>query len=143
MNDLVSILIPVFNREDHIKECINSALKQTHANFEIIVVDNASTDNTWAICQKIKETDSRLKIFRNSTNLGPVMNWKKCLDYSSGHYIKVLFSDDLIHPKCIEMMLPKLESYSEVGFVYSNVLIFKSSKRHGTLRYSMKKNWEI
>ena len=67
------------------------------------------------------------------------MNWKKCLDYSSGHYIKVLFSDDLIHPKCIEMMLPKLESYSEVGFVYSNVLIFKSSKRHGTLRYSMKK----
>ena len=49
-------------------------------------------------------------------------------DYSSGHYIKVLFSDDLIHPKCIEMMLPKLESHSEVGFVYSNVLIFKSSK---------------
>ena len=139
MNDLVSILIPVFNREDHIEECIDSALKQTYINIEIIVVDNASTDKTWEICQKIKDTDPRLKIFRNSANLGPVMNWKKCLDYSSGHYIKVLFSDDLIHPKCIEMMLPKLESYSEVGFVYSNVLIFKSSKRHGTLRYSMKK----
>jgi glycosyltransferase involved in cell wall biosynthesis len=139
MKNIVSILIPVFNREDHIKECIDSALNQTYSNIEIIVVDNASTDKTWSICQKIKETDPRIKIFRNSYNLGPVMNWKKCLDYSSGDFIKVLFSDDLIHPKCVEMMLPKLELNADVGFVYSKTLIFKSSIKNGIVRYSIDK----
>ena len=66
---IVSILIPVYNREDYIGACIESAIKQTVTNIEIIIIDNASTDGTWVICQKYSERDSRIRIIRNEVNL--------------------------------------------------------------------------
>ena len=76
----VSILIPVFNRKSYISDCIQSALDQTISSIEIIIVDNASNDGTWEICQEYANRDQRIRIFRNDTNIGPVRNWKKCLD---------------------------------------------------------------
>ena len=91
---LVSIVIPVFNRETLVQEAIESALKQTYDNIEIVVVDNCSTDKTWEVLQKYN--NPKIKIFRNNTNIGPVLNWKKGIELSSGEYIKLLFSDDMI-----------------------------------------------
>ena len=76
----VSILIPVYNREALIGECIQSALFQTFTDFEVIIVDNASTDNTWGICQRFAEQDKRVRVFRNEKNIGPVRNWRRCVD---------------------------------------------------------------
>jgi len=117
MREKISILIPTYNREKYIGDCIASALSQTYDNFEIIVVDNASTDSTWEICQHYADADHRVKAFQNSENVGPVRNWKKCLEYSSGDYIKFLFSDDLLYPNCLEEMAPYLAT-PEIGLVY-------------------------
>jgi len=73
----VSILIPVFNRKDYIAECIQSALDQTFTDFEVVVVDNASEDGTWEICQQFAANDQRVRIFQNDTNIGPVRNWRR------------------------------------------------------------------
>ena len=123
MTHLVSILIPVFNRAHLIEETVRSALAQTYAAIEVIVVDNASTDQTWLILERLAADDRRLKIFRNETNIGPVRNWRACLERASGYFSKILWSDDLINREYIERCLPYLDDLS-VGFVYSAARIF-------------------
>ena len=121
--DLVSILIPVFNREKYIGATIESALAQTHSNLEVIVVDNCSQDNTWQIISAYAEKDSRIKCFQNDTNIGPVKNWEKCIELAQGAYGKILWSDDLLHPTFIETTLPYF-SDSDVGCVFTSVKVF-------------------
>lgn len=120
----VSILIPVYNREKLIAETIESALAQAYENFEIIIVDNASTDKTWEILEHYSNQDWRVKIFRNETNIGPVRNWMRCVDEATGFYGKILWSDDLIAPTFLEKTIPFLETNKEVGFVYTGTEIF-------------------
>lgn len=123
MKDLVSILIPVYNRESIIDQTIQSALDQTYDNIEIVIVDNASSDNTWKIIQAFSSKDHRIRVFRNESNIGPVRNWLRCVEEASGEYGKILWSDDLIDPDFIARTLPLLGC--EVGFVYSGVNVFK------------------
>jgi len=120
---LISILIPVYNRENLIEETVQSALRQTYKNIEIIIVDNQSTDNTWKVLQKFASQDDRIKIFQNETNIGPVKNWKRCIDEAGGEYGKILWSDDLITPKFLEKTVPYLEN-EDVGFVFTGTEIF-------------------
>ncbi|MBI5006901.1 MAG: glycosyltransferase family 2 protein [Nitrosomonadales bacterium] len=131
----VSILIPVYNREDFIAECIQSALAQTYTDFEIVVADNASTDGTWEICQKLAATDARVRIFRNESNVGPVRNWLRCVSESRGEYGKILFSDDLMFPGFLEHTLPYFAD-PEVGFVSTAVLV-GATPANGTVTYAL------
>ena len=116
----ISILIPVYNRNKYIAECIQSALDQTFADFEIVIVDNHSDDGTWEICQSYAAQDSRIRIFRNETNIGPVRNWKRCFDEARGRYGKLLFSDDLIYPEFLSKTLPYITN-EKVGLVFAAV----------------------
>jgi glycosyltransferase involved in cell wall biosynthesis len=124
-NVKVSILIPVYNRKNFIAECIQSALNQTYPDFEIVVVDNASDDGTWEICQFFSNLDRRVRIFRNETNIGPVRNWIRCAEEAVGALSKILFSDDCLEPNCLNEMVPKLDD-SEVALVYCAARIGKS-----------------
>lgn len=120
---LVSILIPVFNRENILSKTIESAIAQNYANIEIIIVDNYSTDGTWEIIEKYSKKDNRIKAFRNTENIGPVRNWLACVDKASGVYSKILWSDDLIHPDFLRKLVPFLNDPT-VGFAYSSTIIF-------------------
>jgi len=122
-NKLVSILIPVYNRENLIEETVRSAMSQTYKNIEIIVVDNKSTDNTWQVLEKLAREDERIKIFQNETNIGPVRNWKRCIDEANGEYGKILWSDDLIASEFLEKTVPYLLD-EDVGFVFTGTEIF-------------------
>lgn len=133
----VSILIPVYNRGDFIAECIQSALGQTYTDFEVVVVDNASDDGTWEICQRFAAQDHRVRVFRNDTNIGPVRNWKRCADEAKGEFSKILFSDDTLEPDCLAEMVPKLEG-PEVALVYCAARIGKS-KEQADIAYSLGK----
>ncbi|HWE53415.1 MAG TPA: glycosyltransferase family 2 protein [Bryobacteraceae bacterium] len=113
---MISILIPVHNRALFIGACVESALAQTYPDFEIVIVDNASTDSTWEICQSLSARDKRIRTFRNESNIGPVRNWKRCIDEARGETGKILFSDDLIAPSFLEKTVPFLDDPS-VGLV--------------------------
>jgi glycosyltransferase involved in cell wall biosynthesis len=128
---LVSILIPVYNREKYIEECIRCALNQTYRNIEVVVVDNCSTDKTFEICEELAANDSRLRIQRQDVNVGPVKNWQTCGKIASGVFSKLLFSDDLIDENYIEKALPYLQDES-VGFVSTSAKI--GEKPEKTLR---------
>jgi glycosyltransferase involved in cell wall biosynthesis len=114
---LVSILIPAYNRQDLIEECIRSALNQTYANIEVVVFDNASTDQTFNVINSLAKEDTRIRHFRNEQNVGPVLNWKLCIAEARGEYAKILFSDDVIRPTFIEETMQVFTP--EVGFVFT------------------------
>ncbi|WP_168232837.1 glycosyltransferase family 2 protein [Pseudomonas veronii] len=133
---LVSLLVPVYNRKDIIVETLNSALSQTYENIEVIVVDNCSVDGTWELITDLAKTDSRLRIFRNDTNLGPVRNWLRCLEEARGTYGKILWSDDLIASNFLEATLPFLND-KDVGFVFTATRVFGSDPGQGKLHHSI------
>lgn len=126
---LVSILIPTYNRKNLVVNAINSALNQTYKNIEIIVSDNCSTDGTLDHLFKLYEKINNVKIFSNSHNSGPVINWINCIEKSSGRFSKILFSDDTIAPNYIEETINILRSHSDIGFVYAPALIQTSLKK--------------
>jgi len=121
---LVSILIPVYNREKLVQKAIESAINQTYKNIEIIAVDNQSIDKTYEVLKEYSKKYSNIKVFQNKKNIGPVRNWLECLKYARSEYIKILWSDDLIAPTFIEKTLPYLIKYKDVGFVFTGTEIF-------------------
>jgi glycosyltransferase involved in cell wall biosynthesis len=140
MKPLVSILIPVYNRSDLIEEAIQSALNQTYGNFEVVVVDNCSTDSTWSVLVKLALTDKRIKIFQNTENIGPVRNWKVCIDYASGEYSKILWSDDLMHPAFLSRCINYIAD-NEVAFAYTAVKIFEHNiNENSAISYQRKRD---
>lgn len=134
----VSILVPVYNRENFLAECVQSALAQTFSDLEVIVVDNASVDGTWGVCQSLAATDSRVHIFRNDTNVGPVRNWLRCVEEASGDYVKFLFSDDLMFPEFLKETVSRLDDNS-VAFVSTAAVIGEELER-GEITYASHDN---
>lgn len=134
---LVSIIIPVYNRENYILETIDSALSQDYSNFEVIVVDNNSTDKTLKRIGLRK--DDKLKVYRNTKNIGPVRNWKKAIEYANGEFIKILWSDDILAKSCIRKLIAGFDE--KTAFSYSTTKIFngQSSK----LRYQLNNSKRI
>lgn len=91
----VSIGMPVYNGEKYIQEALDSLLAQTFTDFELIISDNASTDNTRAICQEYAKHDSRIRYIRQSQNKGAAANFKFVLDEAVGEYFMWAAHDDL------------------------------------------------
>jgi len=114
---IVSILVPVWNREREIQNAIDSALAQTIQNIEVVVVDNCSSDRTFEVITEKARLDKRVRVYRNSENIGPVRNWQRCAELATAPFSKLLFSDDLLAPTFLEKTLPELFS-GDCGLVY-------------------------
>lgn len=131
----VSILVPAYNREEHLPACLDSALAQDFTDFEIVVVDNASTDRTWQVCSDYARRDPRIRIFRNGENIGPVRNWLRCAAESRGAFVKILFSDDMLAPGCLGRMVPMLDD-PETAFAFCAVRL-GPSPAHAHVEYAL------
>lgn len=103
----VTVGIPTFNRAHFLADAISSVLAQTYADFELVVSDNASTDNTSEVLAKFK--DSRIRIHRNATNIGLLGNFNRCLELARGDYFVLLGSDDYWEPTLLSRLVPLLE----------------------------------
>jgi glycosyltransferase involved in cell wall biosynthesis len=132
---LVSILIPTYNRSDLVLRAIHSAINQTIKDVEIIIVDNCSTDNTKSILDKIIDDNPKinLKAYYNDKNIGPVLNWKKCVELAQSPYSKILFSDDLISEDFLERSLSEIIN-PNCGLVYTSAII-GTSPWQGSISY--------
>ena len=111
----VSILTTVYNREKYLKACIESVLASTYQNWELIIVDDVSTDTSVAIAKSYEKKDARIKVYVNQTNLGDYPNRNKAASYAKGKYIKYLDADDLIYPRGLEVMVHTMEQFPEAG----------------------------
>lgn len=133
--NLVSILIPVYTREELVRRALESAINQTYENIEVIAVDNKSMDRTYAVLKEYADKYPDVKVYQNEENLGPVRNWKKCLEYATGEYVKILWSDDLIDEKFIEKTLPFLVDDPRIGFVFTGTEIFNDETQERIKSY--------
>lgn len=111
MNPTLSVIIPVYNTEEYLDECIESVLKQTFRDFEIILVDDASTDASGAICDSYAKKYGFIKVIHKEHG-GPTQTRKTGLAYAKGEYIIYMDSDDRVTPDMYEYMLKKMFKYN-------------------------------
>ena len=116
-NPLVSIIITVFNREKYLPTAIESVLAQTLADFELIIVDDLSTDRSVEIARGYECIDPRIKVFINNQNLGDYPNRNHAASLARGRYIKYVDSDDAILPHCLEIMIQMMERHPQAGML--------------------------
>lgn len=113
----VSICIPTYQGERYLAETVRSALAQDSDDFEVVVLDNGSTDRTPQILAGFE--DPRLVVHRNEETLDLPANWRRVIEVSRGHYVKLLCADDLIHRSAVRLQAAVLEQRPGVSLVAS------------------------
>ncbi len=113
----ISVLVPVYNAADFIGATIEAVLAQTFTDFELLLLDDGSTDNSAAIIARFK--DARIKFFQNETNLGISATRNRLAEMARGEYIAVLDNDDICLPNRLKVQAEFLDTHSEISFVGS------------------------
>ena len=114
---LVSICMPAFNAERWLGAALESALRQTYAEFELVLADNGSTDRTLEIARSFD--DPRIRIETATETIGAVANHNRAIRLSRGAFVKLLHADDLLHPDCVEAMVSLAVSDEAIGLVFA------------------------
>ena len=118
-NAKVTIAIPTYNRSDLLKFSLDSVLNQDYPDFQVLILDNASTDNTEAVVRSFD--DSRITYVRHATNIGLLNNWNKAIELSAGSYLTILSDDDVLLPGFIREFAKAFEQNPNIGLVAAPV----------------------
>jgi len=119
---IVSIVTPSHNAEHFISDTIDSVLNQTYQDWEMIIVDDCSSDNSVQIIDKYVQKDKRIKLIKSDKNLGPAQTRNKAIESSSGKYIAFLDADDMWMPHKLEKQL-KFMRDNDLAFTYASYLL--------------------
>lgn len=136
MDSLVSIVTPTFNSEKYIRETIASVKNQSYTNWEMIIVDDFSTDNTVTIVKELQREDNRIKLILSKKNSGPAISRNKGIQEVTGKYMTFLDADDIWFPDFIKTSIETIKktgihfvfssykrSNEELEFVYSDFIV--------------------
>jgi len=119
MVKLVSIITPTFNSASYIAETIQSVQNQTYLHWELIIVDDGSTDQTISIIQEIQKVEPRIQLIRQEKNVGPAITRNKGIELAKGNYLTFLDADDLWFSNFIENSINTIEK-TKIPFVFSS-----------------------
>jgi GT2 family glycosyltransferase len=137
----VSVSIPTYNRPGFVEQAIRSCLAQTYQDFEIVVSDNSTNDETASLVQRIGS--SKIRYFRNPGNLGSFQNLTLAVERAQGRYIKLLMDDDLMKPRSLERSVAIMESHPRVGVVMSPLDIVDEKGQPVTPRFYLIKKMRL
>ena len=112
----VSVCVPTFNRAAYLRESLPTLLRQDTGDYEVLVVDNDSTDDTAEVVRSFN--DPRIRYVRNDRNLGSRGNWNRCIELAAGEYVAICHDDDLYAPAFVGACRTFLEDNPSVGFVH-------------------------
>jgi glycosyltransferase involved in cell wall biosynthesis len=116
----VSVIVPVYNTEQYLSRCIDSIMNQNFTDFELLLVDDGSTDGSGEICDNYRKSDSRIQVIHKN-NGGASSARNTGLDHSNGEYIYFADSDDYVSPNLLEKCLKAIDGYDMVAFNYQKV----------------------
>ena len=120
--NLVSIVVPVYNVEKYLKRCVDSILEQSYSNFELILVDDGSTDNSGKICDELKNIDERITVYHKvNCGLSDARNYG--IDRANGDYITFIDSDDYIHREFLKTLTDLINKYDADMSVVGTLII--------------------
>jgi glycosyltransferase involved in cell wall biosynthesis len=126
-NPLISICIPTYNGDAFIRHCLESCLAQTVNNYEIIICDDGSNDNTVNIINEYLKKTPCIRFYKNETNLGLVGNWNKCLSLAKGVWIKFLFQDDEMTVNCLQVFSDNITENAKLLVCKRNFILEKNA----------------
>ena len=138
MTPKVSVIVNCFNGEEFLGDCLKSIFDQTYKNWEIIFVNNASTDESLAVAQSFN--NQNLKVINLTKNIPLVEARIIAVGSSNGEYISFLDVDDMWHPKRVEEFI-KLAECEDAKFIYSNTYFFNSTKKFKIYKKKMPEGW--
>jgi glycosyltransferase involved in cell wall biosynthesis len=124
---LVSICIPTYNRAEYLRRAVKSCLSQTYSDFEVIITDNSTNDESAKMAAKW--TDPRVRYFKNEGNIGPYASVLRALAFAKGKYIKFLMDDDLLKPRCLELMVQAMEDNPSVAVTMAPLELIDENDR--------------
>lgn len=117
---LVSVLLTVYNREQYLAESIESVLAQSFGDFELIIVDDCSTDGSVAVARGYERRDPRIRLIVNDRNCGQFPNRNRAASFATAPFLKFHDSDDVMYQHCLGVMLRAMQTETEAGFGLSN-----------------------
>jgi len=121
---VISVLIPTYNYARYLGEAVGSVLAQEIEQIEIVIADDASTDDTATVCAELASRDRRIRFHRHPVNIGMVNNWNWCLREARGRFVKYVLADDALHTgDALVKMAAVLEERPEVALVTSSRLV--------------------
>lgn len=123
----ISIILPVYNGAEYLAESIESVIAQTYANWELIIINDCSTDDTLAIASKYAAQDTRIKVFTNSQNLKLPNSLNAGFKYANGQYYTWTSDDNKYKPNAFRIMVEKLEHNPNAVMVYTNYTYIDSN----------------
>lgn len=129
-NPLVSVLMPAYNAEKYIGQAIESILAQTFIDFELVIIDDASTDSTWELIRKYQKLDKRIIALKNKENLKLSHTLNLGIEKSIGRYIARMDADDWSYPDRLEKQYKFLEKNKNVGILGGTMEIMKENGRY-------------
>jgi len=141
MPPVVSICVPAYNAATHLEALIDAVLGQSFADWELIILNNASTDATGAILDKIQAArpDPRIRVVTNETTLKMVDNFNAVLGYATGEFIKLICADDLPSRDCLEKQIDSLRKHPDVVMVAGSRIIINHHSKELFKRSGIKK----
>lgn len=123
---LVSILIPCYNHEKFVGDCLRSILDQTYRNYEVIICDDASSDQSVSVILEYKEQfenrNIRFVLLRSSVNRGITVNLNRMLQEAQGEYVKIIASDDMLSAEYLQTMTGRLEDDPSLQCIFCNCI---------------------
>lgn len=125
----VSIGFPIYNGEKYMRQSLDSLLNQTFTDFELIIADNCSTDNTVAICQAYAAKDERIIFHQNEENKGAAYNYNKVFHLARGQYFRWAAHDDYNEPQALELMVKVLDENPEAILSYPKTILIDGNDK--------------
>lgn len=125
-NNRISVLLSTYNNEKTIKDSIASILKQTYKNFELLIIDDGSEDNTLQICKSF--SDSRIKLFKNDSNIGLTKSLNKVSQYATGKYLARQDGDDISLNNRLQKQIAVFNKLDNLDIVTSRAYIKNSNR---------------
>lgn len=132
---MISVIIPVYNVEDYLHICLNCILKQTYQDFEIICIDDGSTDSSLEILEYFAKKDSRIKILKNDSNRGPGFSRNRGLEVAKGKYISFLDGDDWLSKYAFEILINKSEENNLDLLMFKNIVYYEEPREFKMEQY--------
>jgi glycosyltransferase involved in cell wall biosynthesis len=117
---VVTVVITSFNREKYLAASIESVLASRFSDFQLLVVDDSSTDGSWNVARAFAEQDPRVRVVLNEKNLGDYSNRNRAIELVTTPFLKYHDSDDIMYPHCLEVMVPLLLAEPGAGFALSH-----------------------
>lgn len=131
----VSVLMGIYNCADTLEEAVNSIINQTFTDWELIMCDDCSTDNTLAVAQELAKKDSRIKVIKNEKNLTLAPTLNRCLEVASGKYVARMDGDDVCDPTRFEKEFKVLESHDCYAIVSCNMNLYDNRGIYRVIKY--------